>query len=183
MTATDSLSPDGLGAHEYFAHYYADLQAKKQAARDDDNEAPFEVVTPAYKLESDAGLPQGLRTLKKRLTGLQWTFEAKRSVTHHRAVRFKTGEKVGQIKTEAHDCEHFGIRASRWIDGRAALQLVANYDRRDGKGATFMGAKTYTYKLGVDWYPTAGEMNGWLDVVAPKAKKPEPKARAAKEAA
>lgn len=137
-------------------------------------EPAFAVSAHSVEIEP-AQLPRSAHTFYKRMLAADYEIETRMNLTRHKPVLYVGTDKAGQVKTAEKIVEHFGVQAVKWMpDGDVGIALQAHW------GDGFEGAYFYTSVTGREFLLTATDLNGIVDIIAPK---PQPKTRVVKEAA
>lgn len=190
MTTNDARLSELWGV-EGWKPYFKILQAPEVVEDVPDEE--IEVLEPAYELEPQKA-PGAPGTLAKRLAGQGWDVRVRASVVAVPAVRYVTAgddHNKGDVRFAAHTLETFQVIGQKVASGKM-LAVVAQWERKDGRGMKFVSATTYDPILGEKYrptllkprpqraaekedeiYPTPG-LNQWLDAFTPK---PAPKTK------
>lgn len=133
-------SASDLSWEQYFREYREQLDAAKRAAAGDVEEDEYievDMVVAQTALQIDlAEAPAATVKIAKAAQALGWEVQLTRSIMHHAAVKFKTGQRVGETRTPEFDQRNYVLMAR---DASHKTGFVATWRGKglEGRSATF----------------------------------------------
>lgn len=146
---------------EYFRNYKQSL-AEAPAVEDEPKEL-LEPMTPVLP----GALPRGPKTLRTRLEQAQWEVFTERSRVRVGRTYYKSTDRVGEVKVEAHEVVHWQLRARLVRGGRIIAATLVSWEQK--KSCTFQDAFIWSIVTRErELVSTMKELEEWLSILAPK---------------